>query len=96
MGYTEYIPAYASPASAGSESASWRTAGLRKLVRNMYKRMLKYMGKRPVYNALVHGVIGIGVGFLLAYSVVGIHPVRWGVAFIVLGLLGHLKAMMSK
>lgn len=58
--------------------------------------MLKYMSKRPVYNACVHVVLGIGIGFLLAYSVVGIHPVRWGVAFIVLGLLGHLKATMMK
>jgi len=55
--------------------------------------MLKYFGKRPLFNAIVHVIAGIGIGFLLTYSVAGIHPVRWGIAFIVIALLGHLQAM---
>jgi len=58
-----------------------------------YNKCLKYFSKRPFYNAVVHAIFGIGVGFLLTYTIAGIHPVRWGVAFIVIALLGHLQAM---
>jgi len=59
----------------------------------MYKKALKYFSKRPAYNALVHIIIGIGVGFLLTYSVAGIHPIRWGIAFLIIGIIGHLQAI---
>jgi hypothetical protein len=58
-----------------------------------YARMLKYFSKRPFFNAVVHTILGIGVGFLLTYTVAGIHPVRWGIAFLVIAFLGHLQAM---
>jgi len=58
-----------------------------------YTQMLKYFGKRPFFNAVVHTILGIGIGFLLTYTVAGIHPVRWGVAFVVIALFGHLQAM---
>ncbi len=58
-----------------------------------YTRMLRYFGKRPFYNAVVHTIFGIGIGFLLTYTVAGTHPVRWGIAFIVIALLGHLQAI---
>jgi len=59
----------------------------------MYKRMLKYFSKRPFYSAVVHVVAGIGIGFLLTYTVAGDHPVRWGVAFLVFAALCHIPAM---
>ena len=59
----------------------------------MYNKMLKYFSKRPFYSAVIHVIAGIGIGFLLTYTVAGIHPVRWGVAFLVIALLGHLQAM---
>jgi hypothetical protein len=57
-----------------------------------YKRSLKYFSKRPLFNAVVHVIAGIGIGFLLTYSVAGIHPVRWGIAFLVIAFLGHLQS----
>jgi len=59
----------------------------------MYGKMLKYFGKRPFYNAVVHTILGVGIGFLLTYTVAGVHPVRWGVAFLVIAFIGHLQAM---
>lgn len=59
------------------------------------KKIVKYMSKHPHYNAGVHWLGGVGLGFLLAYPVAREHPVRWGVAFLVLSLLGHLKAAMD-
>ncbi|MFZ5845423.1 MAG: hypothetical protein ACOY0S_03070 [Patescibacteria group bacterium] len=57
-----------------------------------YKRALKYLGQHPHYNAFIHVLAGMGLGFLLTYPVAGTHPVRWGVAFLVISLLGHLWA----
>ena len=62
----------------------------------MYKRILKYMSKRPAYNAIVHLIGGIGIGFLLTYTVAGAHPVRWGIAFVIIAILGMLQAAMHK
>lgn len=59
----------------------------------MYNKMLKYFSKRPFYSAVVHVVAGIGIGFLLTYSVAGIHPVRWGVAFLLLAVIAHIPAL---
>lgn len=62
----------------------------------MYKQMKRYMKDHPMYNGFVHLIIGVGIGALLTYSVFGSHPVRWGVALIAVGLLGHLYPTMSK
>ncbi len=51
------------------------------------------MSKYPQYNAIVHALGGIGIGFLLAYPLAGSHPVRWGLAFLGLSILGHLWAI---
>ncbi len=52
-------------------------------------RAMKYFGKYPNYNALIHVIGGIGIGFLLTYPLAGSHPIRWGVAFIILSIVGH-------
>lgn len=49
-----------------------------------------------MYNAFVHVVVGVGVGMLLTYPLAGDHPVRWGVALLVAGVLGHLYPLMQK
>ncbi len=64
-----------------------------KLYRNYEKKATKYMSKYPAYNAFIHALGGIGIGFLLAYPLVGSHRVRWGLAFLVLSILGHLWAI---
>lgn len=58
-----------------------------------YKRGKKYLGKYPDFNALIHILVGVGVGMLLTYPLAGTHPVRWGLLFLALGGLGHLWAM---
>jgi hypothetical protein len=59
----------------------------------MYRKMLKYFSKRPFYSAVVHVIAGVGIGFLLTYSVAGTHPVRWGVALLVLAAVAHIPAL---
>ncbi len=49
-----------------------------------------YAKKHPAYIASIHALGGVGIGILIASPVAGIHPVRWGVGFITLSLLGHM------
>lgn len=56
-------------------------------------KICKYFTKHPHENSMAHLFIGVGVGFLLAYPLAATHPVRWGVVFIVLGLVIHARAM---
>lgn len=56
------------------------------------KKMKKYYSKNVSENSIVHLIIGMGIGFLLTYPMAGPHPVRWGLAFITVGLVWHLKA----
>jgi len=62
----------------------------------MYKKALKYFSLHPYYNSVVHVLIGLGLGILITYPLVGEHPVRWGIALVALGLLGHLYPLMAK
>lgn len=57
-----------------------------------YKRAMKYFEKHPNQNGLVHIIGGIGIGFLLTYPLAGDHPVRWGITFLVIAVLGHIWA----
>lgn len=54
--------------------------------------MMKFFAKNPKFNSLVHLLAGMGIGFLLTYPVAGSHPVRWGVGFLALAVLGHVWA----
>ncbi len=58
--------------------------------------MLAYFKAHPTYNSFVHLLIGIGIGTLLTYPFFGVHPVRWGLALIVIGLLAHFYPGLSK
>lgn len=57
------------------------------------KKIRTYFSRHPDYNGVVHLLAGVGIGFLLTYPLAGSHPVRWGVALIVLSILGHLYAL---
>ena len=59
------------------------------------KKANKFFGKHSAYNATVHAVGGIGVGILIASPVAGVHPVHWGVALLILCLLGHVYAWFA-
>lgn len=62
----------------------------------MYKQAEKYFSKHVMYNSFVHLVIGIGLGILLTYPVVGIHPLRWGIGLVVVGLFAHVYPVLGK
>ena len=76
------------PSSAFGETTASRW-GVIKMMK-LYKKGLLYFSKHPLHNAVVHVLCGMGIGMLLTYPMAGIHPVRWGVAFLALGILGHL------
>lgn len=57
------------------------------------KKANKYFSKSPGFNGFIHVLAGIGIGILITYPYIGSHPVRWGIAFIVVSILGHLWAM---
>lgn len=61
-----------------------------------YHQVEKHFSKHPNENALVHSIAGIGIGILIARPFAGVHPMRWGVALLVLALLGHLKPLILK
>lgn len=61
----------------------------------MYKKIRRYFEKHADYNAFVHLFAGIGVGILITYPMVGPHPVRWGLGFLTLAVLGHLYPLVA-
>lgn len=62
----------------------------------MCKQIKQYLSQHPYFNGGIHILVGIGVGMLLTYPLAGAHPVRWGIGFIVLGILGHLYPLVKK
>ena len=49
-----------------------------------------------MFGGAVHLLIGIGIGILITYPLIGEHPLRWGVAILVAGLLAHLYPLIVK
>lgn len=41
-------------------------------------------------------IIGIGIGALLSNLVFGLHPVKWGLGLIIVGVLVHLYPKIVK
>lgn len=60
------------------------------------KQMEKYFAKHVWYGHLIHVMTGIGIGIIVSGPFAGEHPVRWGVAFLAVGILGHVAAWMDK
>lgn len=61
-----------------------------------HTKMMKYFTKHQGFNSYVHFAGGLGVGFLLTYPIAREHPVRWGLAFVILSVLGHFYAATAK
>ena len=59
------------------------------------KKGMNFMKKHPEYNATVHAIGGVGVGILIASPVAGTHPVRFGLAFLLVSVLGHVYAWFA-
>jgi hypothetical protein len=66
------------------------------IIMNYYKNAMKYFSKFPSQNSFVHLILGIGIGFIIAYPVVGVHPIRWGGLFILMGAVGMIWAGFQK
>lgn len=66
------------------------------MVELMGEKVRNYFSKNPGYNALVHLLIGLGLGAILAYPVFFPHPIRWGLLLIGLGVLGHIYPLKLK
>ncbi|MDO8577238.1 MAG: hypothetical protein Q7R82_02755 [Candidatus Daviesbacteria bacterium] len=60
------------------------------------KQIEKYFSSHVRYNSLVHVIAGIGIGILITYPLAGVHPVRWGIALVAIGILGHLYPLLKK
>lgn len=59
------------------------------------KKALAFSKKYPAYIATIHAIGGMGVGIIIASPLAGTHPIRWGLAFILVSLLGHLYLWFS-
>lgn len=59
------------------------------------KKVLAFVKKHPAYIGAIHAIGGVGVGILIASTLAGAHPVRWGIAFIIVSLIGHLYAWIA-
>ena len=53
------------------------------------------MKKHPAYTATIHAIGGVGVGILIAHPIAGVHPVRFGLAFLLVSVLGHVYAWFA-
>ncbi|MCL5435123.1 MAG: hypothetical protein M1405_01920 [Patescibacteria group bacterium] len=60
------------------------------------KKIEKYFAKHVYFNSLAHLIGGIGIGALITNSFLNPHPVRYGLALLVLALLFHVYAYYQK
>ena len=59
------------------------------------KKAISFMKKHPVYHAMLHGIGGIGVGMLIVSFIPSMQPVNWGIALVIVSLLGHLYSLFA-
>ncbi len=60
------------------------------------KKLEKYFSKHVWYGNFVHVLAGVGIGILITYPLAGVHPIRWGLALLGLGILGHFWPLIGK
>ncbi len=56
--------------------------------------MRDYFKKHPDFNAVVHLITGAGVGIAISRPFAGVHPVRWGITLLVVGMVLHMWPWM--
>lgn len=59
------------------------------------KRETGYLRRHPFFNAITNLSVGIGIGIIITYPYVQAHPLRFGLVFLGIGLLGYLYAIMA-
>lgn len=62
----------------------------------LLKKLEKYYSKHVWYAKGVNVLTGIGIGVLITYPFVGVHPVRVGLVLVGLGILGSLYPLFKK
>jgi len=65
-------------------------------MKKFFKTGMKYFQKHILFSNSIHALGGVGVGILITYPLVGNHPVRWAIIFIVVAIAGHVWAMTHK
>jgi hypothetical protein len=60
------------------------------------KKLERYLAKHVWFSNGIHVLGGVGIGILVTYPMVGVHPVRWGLAFLGVAILGHLWALTQR
>lgn len=58
------------------------------------KHINKFLSKNTEFNSVIHAMLGIGVGILITYPLIGVHPLRWAIFFIGIAVIGHIWAAM--
>jgi len=61
------------------------------LVGSFFKRLYSYFRKHIFFTDLIHIMIGLGLGFIIASK----ELFNFGVVLIVLGVLGHVYAFIK-
>lgn len=59
----------------------------------VFKRGMKYFSKHLMFADAMHAAGGLGVGIMIARPFDGGHPIRWGLAFLAVAILGHVWAL---
>ena len=65
------------------------------------KNKQSFSANKSAQNAVnlkmaAHILLGLGLGVLLTYPIVGAHPLRWGIVFLTLGIIAYAYPQMAK
>jgi len=56
------------------------------------KRLYTYFKRHTAYTDLIHIVLGLGIGFIIAGGVF----YKWGIVFLLIGISGHVYAFFKR
>lgn len=62
----------------------------------IFQRIENYFKNHTTYTAFVHILVGVGIGILLTHTAFDPHPLRWGLIFLLAGVLGHLYPLLNR
>lgn len=60
------------------------------------KKIVRHLKGNSCYLGVSYLIMGMGLGVLFTYPIVGKHPVRWGAGLLALGLFAYLWPVSSK
>ncbi|MBI2616572.1 hypothetical protein HYW55_00375 [Candidatus Gottesmanbacteria bacterium] len=65
-------------------------------MQSYFQKLRDYFKEHENYNAVIHWCAGVGVGILITYPIVGGHPLRWGLSFLAIGVIGHFLPLLLR